>query len=442
MTTTTSKRELRDLADRSQPGFVVSAFDSHDSWHEHSDFRCDGVDDDVQIQAALDELNVTGGRVILSEGTFNISASITLDNFQDVVGMGWNTILVPANDLNVPIFNADKGGDDVHDIRLADFYINGEDATGLGTSQHGIQFVRAYWIFLDRIKMRYTGGAGVRIQTAPTVIHSMEIRNFYTDFTKGHAIHISDHSDTLILGGELGRSGEQGWPTRTDTGTRGIYLSNSPTCVLEGIHVWGSSGDGILCESGSNDCVINGVVVEKNSTSGIAISGSDRCIVVGNLARESSSFADNVNSGVSLFDSDECLVASNICFETAANGQKFGVDESGTSNNNQIVNNQCLNNESGGVSFVGAATMVRHNSGFVTENSGIATILDSTTSITVTHGLDVTPTLADISIIMGENPTNAIDAFWVDTITSTQFNINSNDPGVSNLDVAWRVIVL
>jgi hypothetical protein len=61
----------------------------------------------------------------------------------------------------------------------------------------------------------------------------------------------------------------------------------------------------------------------------------------------------------------------------------------------------------------------------------------------VTHGLDVTPVLEDISIVLGENPTNDPGNIWVDTFTSTQFTVNCrNDPGASNLDLAWLAQVL
>lgn len=77
------------------------------------------------------------------------------------------------------------------------------------------------------------------------------------------------------------------------------------------------------------------------------------------------------------------------------------------------------------------------------ENSGTVTILSGTTSIVVTHGLSVTPTLRDISVVAGEDPTNSVGLIWVDTITSTQFTIHCEaNPGASNLDVGWRVVVL
>ena len=76
-------------------------------------------------------------------------------------------------------------------------------------------------------------------------------------------------------------------------------------------------------------------------------------------------------------------------------------------------------------------------------NSGVATITSGNTSVVVTHGLGVTPTIDDISVVAGEDPTNSVGLVWVDTFTSTQFTINCEaDPGVSNLDFGWRAAVL
>ncbi len=96
-----------------------------------------------------------------------------------------------------------------------------------------------------------------------------------------------------------------------------------------------------------------------------------------------------------------------------------------------------------GVGSASFPAMIRDNQNWITENSGTATINSGATSVTVTHGLAVTPTLDDISVVLGENPTNDPGNVWVDTITATQFNINCrNDPGASNLDVAWQAVVL
>ncbi len=73
-------------------------------------------------------------------------------------------------------------------------------------------------------------------------------------------------------------------------------------------------------------------------------------------------------------------------------------------------------------------------------NSGSATVLNTTTSIVVAHGLPATPTR--IQITPRENPTNAVSFWWVDTVGAANFTINVNaDPGASNLDFDWHAQV-
>ena len=45
-----------------------------------ADFACDGTDDQIEIQEAIDYLNNTGGAVYLLEGTYNLSNKITFNN--------------------------------------------------------------------------------------------------------------------------------------------------------------------------------------------------------------------------------------------------------------------------------------------------------------------------------------------------------------------------
>lgn len=59
-----------------------------------ANFICDGTADDVELQAALDALSSTGGKIALTDGTFNLSAQVTraIDNVT-VEGAGGGTIV-------------------------------------------------------------------------------------------------------------------------------------------------------------------------------------------------------------------------------------------------------------------------------------------------------------------------------------------------------------
>ncbi len=73
------KSDLQDVG--AGPGTVtilVAANDSLGSTQGATSFLCTGINDHLVIQRALDELPVAGGRVLLSEGTFFVEATVDL----------------------------------------------------------------------------------------------------------------------------------------------------------------------------------------------------------------------------------------------------------------------------------------------------------------------------------------------------------------------------
>jgi hypothetical protein len=55
---------------------IVASSTSDEPQRAH--YQCDGQNDNVEIQAAVDELSTTGGEVVLLEGTYNLAAGVTL----------------------------------------------------------------------------------------------------------------------------------------------------------------------------------------------------------------------------------------------------------------------------------------------------------------------------------------------------------------------------
>ena len=65
------------------------------------DYLCDGTAYDVQIQAALDACNVAGGGIVfIKEGTYDISAVLTIYSNTTFCGEGWSSILKSADNFN------------------------------------------------------------------------------------------------------------------------------------------------------------------------------------------------------------------------------------------------------------------------------------------------------------------------------------------------------
>jgi hypothetical protein len=72
--------------------------------------------------------------------------------------------------------------------------------------------------------------------------------------------------------------------------------------------------------------------------------------------------------------------------------------------------------------------------------SGTGTITSAATSVTITHNLGHTPTARDFNIMPTAATTNSIVMYYVDTITSTQANVNVRSaPGASGFNFSWSV---
>lgn len=77
-----------------EPTILVAASDARPEIRAVADLKCDGVNDQAEIQSALDALPTGGGRVFLSEGTFVLTAPAALGAWAGIVDMPANTSLI------------------------------------------------------------------------------------------------------------------------------------------------------------------------------------------------------------------------------------------------------------------------------------------------------------------------------------------------------------
>lgn len=75
----------------------------------------------------------------------------------------------------------------------------------------------------------------------------------------------------------------------------------------------------------------------------------------------------------------------------------------------------------------------------VTENRGVATIPENSTSVTVNHGLDIAPHPSGISIAPRDSLGGPATKWWITGIGETSFTINIDAPvnAGSSTDIAW-----
>ncbi len=96
---------------------VVAAYNSADK--QYANYVCDGTDDQVQIQSAINEVGTSGGKVLLLEGTFYITGAFRVYQNLTLEGSGYGTLLYLADNSNCSVIS-NVGG---HNIARANVTI-------------------------------------------------------------------------------------------------------------------------------------------------------------------------------------------------------------------------------------------------------------------------------------------------------------------------------
>ena len=89
---------LPDIPSSQSATKVVAASNASQQVRDNADYLCDGVDDEEEIQEAIDALIATGlygQSLVLSEGRFNLTSQVVIQNTEllTIKGMGWGTRL-------------------------------------------------------------------------------------------------------------------------------------------------------------------------------------------------------------------------------------------------------------------------------------------------------------------------------------------------------------
>jgi len=130
--------------------------------------------------------------------------------------------------------------------------------------------------------------------------------------------------------------------------------------------------------------------------------------------------------GIEILTTSDLLVSNNKILGSAG----YGIRETMDATNNAIIDNDVRKNTQGGMYSEGIGHIVRNNVGYVTENSGTATIPEGSTSVIVNHGLADTPSIVTIT-------PNKDTRFWVTDKTSSQFTINIPSSITGGVSFDW-----
>jgi len=306
---------------------LVAANDALDRSRAQCDFLCDGVADDVQINAALNALPAANGRVVLSEGTFNCTADITIPEAVTLEGQGYNTVLAFTGDA---IANA--------------LTINGD----------GVNIKNLIAILAD--------GAGV-ITARPNVIYNNSYDHILLEnlFVYGDE-SVADDGDNLRQCGILFVAAAYSKIINcyaADNDRHGIHLNNTTNCIVEGNHSSSNGQWGIYLSSGSarNNIVDNNC--DLNGYGGIEIAGwAENNQITGNVCNL------NLGRGMTIVG-DYNSIIGNQC----STNHREGIYSSGARcqiNDNHIYDNgQEAAGMYDGIGIGGTATSCQINGNFI-----------------------------------------------------------------------------
>jgi len=155
--------------------YVVAASDSTASMKNQADYVCDGVADDEEIQAAINNLPNDGGRVLLLEGTYITRAAIKLRSNITLSGSGPSTIIKPVNETKSYL---------------------AQDAAS-GQNQVVVQDASGFEVGMDVIVKDNNSGDGYGVTLATitdidsnTITLDTNLVNTYTVTANGHVVNV------------------------------------------------------------------------------------------------------------------------------------------------------------------------------------------------------------------------------------------------------------
>ncbi|MCG2713051.1 MAG: right-handed parallel beta-helix repeat-containing protein [Candidatus Omnitrophica bacterium] len=443
---------------------IVAASNSLDT--TRADYVCDGTDDQVEIQQAIDALGASGGGVYLLEGIYNISAPINFDNVapddsnKSIIGAGAGTVVKLISGANgVSVINASN----VNRIFISQLMIDGNAAANPNVFR-GIRFGSVTSSKIDKIWMKNIrndgnndNSNGIRFQNSSNNILS----NSTLVQASGCGLYIvSPSNNNIITGNEIASSPYGifvivdplvGTNSTNNIVSENVIRSNSISgiCfysggesfiisnnqILQNAGGWGvlvkgkyhtisgnniqANGYGITFDQAAEWNIIRGNFISLNTQYGIYLYGRNNDIT-GNILYENGN--DGISFGNSGIGDNNNLISFNRLYDSA--GASFGINLSGPN----CQNNYLVSNFIDGAGYIGAGYDRR------IQDLGTNTKYTDKTKLTFEPGSGYTG-LANGNTLTPDGPTSYLRL-------SPAGNVNLGSPNIAAGKAAGDLLIL
>jgi len=330
---------LRDPITKSRDSTIfIASSNSRPESKALANFICDGVNDNVEIQQAIDSLT-DGGRIVLSEGQFNIGNTIVIKPKISLVGMGKQaTVLFLQNGANTNMIQTLSDTLYWQSPYIANMTLNGNKANNPGSGYvvpKGILLMNCQHAVLENLEIYNFKDYGIALSGSSSSLYGLGLRivnlnieNCFGGIWTGNYFY-----DLFITNSNIGNN----------SGGNGLVLP--PGSLVSNCHIWGNL-TGIYV-SGDKVSITNSVI-ESISGHGIRIA-NDRVMVSNCLIQYCG------GNGIFIDWHYHCIIKGNIII----NNYSWGIYENG--DKNIIIGNRFYNNSSGNIYKTGANTISVNN---------------------------------------------------------------------------------
>jgi hypothetical protein len=396
--------------------FIVGPSSNSDS--DTYDYVTDGTNDDIQIQAAIDALPSTGGRIVLREGTYTIdyvsggSGSINSSkNGVTLQGQGRGTIIKFENGISDDALILTLSGSR---CKVIGVYFDGNRANVDGAIQYPFGLV-SIGTFGEVFGCFFINAAGIPLTLdTSSVAHHNEFRDCDVSYTntdyyiyasldciiESNLFYTTLVTDciAMIFGGAIAANNKFSFPDSNVAGVTdgtlkvignnieisnscdGVIMIDSAEQVINNSFYYGSNAnvagiaiynctlvDGNLISGGGQGVTLCDVVcnnfIEGLQATAINIA-SGNTVVSNNNITNIGQATNNTYSAILLSDSssDNNTIIGNVIRSTATNKHKYGIREDNSGcDKNIIAGNNVRNAVTANISTQGANTDVSHN---------------------------------------------------------------------------------
>ena len=262
---------------------VVAASNSSAKSKAAADYVCDGTSDQTEINSAISALPSTGGKVLLLEGTYNISGSITLNKANVTLeGMGRSTIIRRSTSSSITIMSITASNVIIQNLKVDGnkssysisgyptcVAINGSSPTVTNCEICGYGF-----------------GIAINIAESETLITNNHIH----DLT-GNGIQGSNYGKIIISDNIIQNCDSRGISDIKESSITGNYISNTLSGInvknnniITGNYCVDGAGEESVVLDGAQNLVIGNMCLSTGSGYAITVKNSAKdCVVVGNI---------------------------------------------------------------------------------------------------------------------------------------------------------------